>query len=144
MVYNPQRAQQAYKTTSISTASQSRLIIMLFEGAMRFMNQFIDAVKRTSIEEAHENSIKAQRIMTELIIALDHSKGGDTSRMIEAAYDNIRGRMANANIRKDIEMATKVIRDLESFRDTWTQVFREVDRESAPMAPTEGGVSIKT
>lgn len=143
MTYTPQRAQKAYKTTSIATASQGRLVVMLFEGAMRFMTQFIEATRRTDIEAAHTNSLKAQRIMTELILALDHSKGGDVSRTIEAAYDNIRSRMALSNIRKDIEMAEKVIADLDSFRATWTEVFRSADPDAMP-APVQPGVSIKT
>lgn len=133
---------QQYKTTSIQTASQPRLIAMLFEGAIRFMNQFIEAVKAGRIEPAHENAMKAQRIMTELILALDHSKGGDVSRAIEAAYDDMRTRMMMANIRKDVVIAATVIQDLDSFRETWARVFKEVD--VAPPPSRQTGVSIKT
>lgn len=144
MTTNPYKAQQAYKTTSVQTASQGRLIVMLFEGAARFMNQFIEDVQSRRIESAHNNSIKSQRIMTELILALDHSKGGEISRTIEAAYDDIRRRMTVSNIRKDVEMANGVIRDLEQFRDTWVEVFKKVDVETLSRQPPPSGVSIKT
>jgi flagellar secretion chaperone FliS len=144
MATNPYKAQQAYKTTSVQTAGQGRLIVMLFEGAIRFMNQFNDDVKERRIESAHNNSIKAQRIMTELILALDHSKGGEISRAIEAAYDDIRRRMTVSNIRKDVETSNGVIRDLEQFRETWIEVFKKVDVESLSRQPPQSGVSIKT
>ncbi len=139
MAVNPYKQ---YKTTSIQTASQGRLIAMLFEGAIKFMNFFIEAVHTGKIELAHENSMKAQRIMTELILALDHSKGGDVSRAIEAAYDDIRTRMVISNIRKDPVLAAAVIKDLDSFRETWSKVFKEVDVASPPAM--QAGVSIKT
>lgn len=136
-------AHDTYRTTAIQTASQARLISMLFEGAAKFMAQFIIAAKERRIEAAHENSMKAQRIVTELILALDHSKGGEVSRVIEAAYENIRSRMALANIRKDVAIAQAVIKDLNEFKETWVQVFKSVDFEQAP-APLFSGVSIKT
>lgn len=144
MSTNPYKAQQAYKTTSVQTASQGKLIIMLFEGAIRFMNQFSEDVRERRIESAHNNSIKAQRIMTELIIALDHSKGGDVSRAIENAYDDIRRRMTVSNIRKDTAVADTVIADLDQFRETWVQVFKKVDLEAIGSKPSMTGVSIKT
>lgn len=145
MSYNPYKAQQAYKTTSIQTAGQGRLIIMLFEGAIRFMNRFAEAARERKIEEAHNNSIKAQRIVTELILALDHSKGGDVSRVIEAAYEDIRRRMIQSNIRKNLDLVPGIVTDLESFRETWSQVFRIVDLDGAASPPLEGGgVSIQT
>lgn len=146
MTMNPYKAQQVYKTTSIQTASQGRLIIMLFEGAIRFINQFSEAAKLRKIEEAHNNSIKAQRIMTELILALDHSKGGDVSRVIERAYEDIRTRMITANIRKDFEMTEQIVKDLEAFKDAWNEIFRkvEVTEMIEPSSSAQTGVSIKT
>ena len=136
MSYQANRAQLAYRTTSVQTASQSKLIIMLFEGAARFMRQFIEACNQQRIEEAHTNAVKAQRIMTELIVCLDHDKGGEVAKLIETAYSNIRRRMAEANIKKDLALAELVIADLESFRDTWNEVFQKVGDGGTP--PTAG------
>lgn len=143
MPINPQRAQQAYRTTSIQTAGQGRLVAMLFEGAVKFMNQFIEAVNEGKVERAHDNSIKAQRIMAELTLALDHSKGGEVSRTIESAYEDIRNRMMMANIRKDVKLAQQVISDLESFKETWAEVFRKTEIEP-PSYAAQAGVSIST
>ncbi|MBL4889576.1 MAG: flagellar export chaperone FliS [Candidatus Lindowbacteria bacterium] len=143
MSVHPKAAHNAYRTTAVQTASQSRLIAMLFEGAAKFMHIFIDATQNKKIEIAHLNSIKAQRIITELIVALDHNKGGDVSRVIQAAYEDIRNRMAMSNIKKDVEMAQKVIEDLGDFKRTWEQVFKSVSIDQ-PMPPEHSGVSIKT
>ena len=143
-MYTAQSAQKAYKTTSIQTASQGRLIAMLFEGAARFMNQFRDAVGARKFEEAHENSVKAQRILTELIIALDHQKAPEISAVLQAAYEDIRSRMAVANIRKETSGVSKFVADLEAFRETWTEVFKKVDGEQRTTAPRQTGVSLRT
>lgn len=143
MSVNPYKAQQTYRTTSIQTASQGRLVVMLFEGAIRFMNVFVEAARAGEIERAHEHSMKAQRIMTELILALDHEKGGDVSRNIERAYEDIRRRMTMANIRKDVVVAETVIKDLDAFRETWTEVFKQVEVET-PSPQSQQGVSIRT
>lgn len=137
------KANQVYKTTSVQTASQSRLVAMLFEGAVKFMNQFVEAVGEGKVERAHDNSIKAQKIIAELSLALDHSKGGDVSRAIEAAYEDIRHRMMMSNIRKDVTLAQGVIADLESFKETWAEVFRNADIEP-PSHQAQMGVSIRT
>ncbi|HBW47005.1 TPA: flagellar export chaperone FliS [bacterium] len=143
MTMNPYKAQQAYKTTSIQTASQGRLVVMLFEGAIKFMNQFAEATKARKIEEAHNNSMKAQRIMTELILALDHSKGEEISRIIARAYEEIRVRMITANIRKDVAMVEEIVKDLDAFRTTWNEVFKKVE-VNVESPKTQSGVSIKT
>lgn len=136
-------AQKAYRNTSIQTASQGRLVAMLFEGAIKFMNQFREAVNDKRIAEAHESSIKAQKIMTELMVSLDHEKAPDVSRLLSAAYEDIRGRMISANVRKDIETVDKIIEDLDSFKQTWSDVFKKADSERIS-APGTSGVSLQT
>lgn len=144
MAVNSYKAHQTYRNTSVQTAGQGRLVVMLFEGAIRFMHQFIDACGEGQIERAHENAMKAQRIMSELTFALDHTKGGDVSRAIEQAYEDIRRRMTMSNIRKDVVAAETVIEDLETFRATWTQVFKQVDVEGSAPSAQAGGISITT
>lgn len=114
----------AYRRSSVETASPGRLVILCFEAAVRHMKRFQEAVEAKRYEDAHNASIKAQRIMMELLLALDRSQG-EVADALARAYDDIRSRMIRANIAKSTEGVDDLIRHLEEFRGAWEEVFRK-------------------
>ncbi len=116
---------EVYRRSNIETSSPGRLVVLCFEAAVRHMGTFSDAVRNRRIEDAHNAAIKAQRIVLELSLALDPEKGGEIAKMLRAAYDRLRYRMVNANLRKNAEEGDAIAKELDGFRQAWDEVFKK-------------------
>lgn len=130
----------AYKKTSIQTASQGRLVVMCFEVSARNARLAAAAIRERRLGAAHDHLIKAQRIVTELYLSLDRGVG-DVAETIGRAYENLRFRLVQANVRKDADLCEATASDLEEFGRIWTEVFKKAEA-SAP-ATEVPGVSIR-
>ena len=108
-----------YLETSIQTASPQQLLIMLYDGAIRFCKLGIEAIKRKDYEDANTQLTKAQQIISEFQITLDRSIpiSGDLSRL----YDYFYTRLIQANIHKQVEPAEEVLGYLQELRETWME-----------------------
>lgn len=111
-----------YKTQQIMTASPQELTLMLYNGAIRFVAESIQAIERKDIPKAHETNIKAQNIVREFINTLDMQY--EVSEGLDKLYDYIEYRLIQANIKKDIAQLEEAKGMLTELRDTWYQVMK--------------------
>ncbi|HHT73222.1 MAG TPA: flagellar export chaperone FliS [Firmicutes bacterium] len=114
-------AYQVYRQTQVNTASQGELILMLFDGAIRFANQAQELIAEGDLEGANGKLIRAQDIMTELMVSLDMDQG-EIAQNLYQLYDYIHDCLLRANIRKDVGLIEQAVRLLAELRDTWRQV----------------------
>lgn len=112
----------AYANNKISTASPADLVLMLYEGAIKFCNIAIAAIENNDIEKAHNNIVKVQRIIQEFQIALDFKYA--TAKDFNEVYIYLLHRLAEANIKKDKGSLEEVLGHLRTMRDTWKEVMR--------------------
>src|SRR5690242_7882581 len=95
----------AYRQNSVQTASPGQLILMLFDGALRFMGcalQGFEGSDPLSRNEAiHVNLVKTQAIIDELQLSLNMEVGGEFARTMSSLYDFLRGQLRDANLRKE-------------------------------------------
>lgn len=123
MISNPYKQ---YQQSSIMTASREELTMLLYNGAIKFCNQSIEAIENKNIQKAHNCNIKAQNIIIELQETLD--KNYIYAKDINNIYNFIRELLMEGNITKDkekIEQAASLIRE---FRDLWQQVVNKVKK----------------
>jgi len=111
-----------YKTQQIMTASPQELTLMLYNGAIRFVTESIQAIERKDIPKAHETNIKAQNIVREFMNTLDMQY--EVSEGLDKLYDYIEYRLIQANIKKDISQLEEAKGMLTELRDTWYQVMK--------------------
>ena len=109
---------QQYKKTQVDTASQGKLIVMLYDGAIRFVNIAIEAMPTKNIEKIHNNILKAQEIINELISSLNMDVG-DISQKLFSLYMYMNKRLMDANIQKDAAPLVEVRKYLMELRDAW-------------------------
>lgn len=114
-------AYQAYRQTQVSTASQGELLLMLFDGAIRFARQGQEHMKKGEIEQANFKLIRAQDIVNELILSLD-LEVGEIAQNLQQLYTYIYDLLVQANIKKSAEKVDEAINMLTELRDTWEQV----------------------
>lgn len=120
MINNPYAK---YANNRIVTASPAELTLMLYEGAIKFCNIAILGIEEGSIQKAHDNITKAERIIQELKITLNHKY--PVAKDFENIYNYLIRRLHQANIKKDKEILEEVNTHLRSVRDTWKEVMRK-------------------
>ena len=115
------RAHQAYTQYGIEMQTQGNLIIMLYDGAIRFITTAQTAIENKKYAEAHENIMKAQRIVQEFIRTLNFS-AGEISNQLLSLYEYMIHQLIQANVKKDIEILEEVKEHLTELRSAWVQI----------------------
>lgn len=112
----------AYANNKVTTASPADLVLMLYEGAIKFCNIAIVAIEKKEIEKAHINLVKAQNIIIEFQASLDYKYA--TAKDFNEVYTYLLARLREANMKKDVEIIEEVLKHLRTMRDTWKEVMR--------------------
>jgi flagellar secretion chaperone FliS len=122
-----QNPYQAYQTTQVQTASTGEIVVLLYDGAVRFLNRGLLALDEGRSDTAHADIIRGQEIVLELMTGLDLDRGGDLASNLRDLYIYMYQTLVQANIRKDRELVVTVIRLLDELRAAWrTVVFGSV------------------
>jgi len=111
-----------YKTTQITTANQGKLIVMLYDGAIKFLTIALENIEPKKYDIVNNNIIKAQDIITELLLSLNMDEGGEISRNLFSLYMYFKKQLLEANIKKDPVIITHTIKLLKEMREAWDQI----------------------
>ena len=114
----------AYQKTAILTASQEQLLVMLYDGAHRFLCQAAIAMREDNIELSHVKLRRAEAIINHLRASLDFERGGQLSERLEAIYAFCTRHLLEARLKRDPERVEKVDELLGQLRDAWAQVAK--------------------
>lgn len=120
MVGNPYAQ---YQNSKILTASPAELTLMLYDGAIKFGNIAIAAMKNGEVQRAHDNIVRVERIIEEFRSTLDHNY--EVAKEFDKVYVYLLERLLICNSKKDPEVMEEIISHLRSMRDTWTEVMRK-------------------
>lgn len=115
-------AYSQYSNNKVMTASPAELVLMLYEGMIKFCNRAIEAVDNKEIEKAHINIVKMEKIVDHLRRTLDMKY--PVANEFEKIYVYLYKQMVTANIRKDKEILEEILGHLHMLRDTWKTVMR--------------------
>jgi flagellar protein FliS len=128
VAYN--NALSTYKETRIKTASQGQLIIMLYNEAVRQLDQALalmglnDSGKKdpARIEKIGKAVVKTQEIVSELMVSLDFEQGGDIARNLFSLYTWFNRELMEANIGQDAQRLSTVRNLIDELRNTWQEI----------------------
>ena len=115
----------AYLRSKVMTATPAELTLMLYEGAIKFVNKAIMSIEKKDIMGAHNNLMKTQRIIEELRASLDHKY--PVAKEFDTVYEYILRRLVDANIKKDKDILEEVLEHLRTMRDTWKEVMKNAN-----------------
>ncbi|NDC73985.1 flagellar export chaperone FliS [bacterium] len=120
---------RAYQSQSILTASPGQLVLLLFDGALRFMNQARASFAEPEgspkrLETINTSILRAQAILNELQANLNHEAGGDISKNLDRLYDYYNRRLLEANMRKQEAPLIEVEALVRTLRDGWAEMLR--------------------
>lgn len=116
----------AYANNKVNTASPADLVLMLYEGAIKFCNIAIVAIGNKDIQKAHDNIMKVERIIQEFQITLNHKYA--TAKDFDEVYTYLMHRLREANMKKDAEILEEVLKHLRTMRDTWKEVMKQAKK----------------
>jgi len=119
MTYN--RALNSYNQMNSNIERPEKLILMLYEGALRFANFAKKAIREENIEEKVKYIIKTSNIFIELINSLDFEKGGDIAHYLNGLYAYQLQLLAKANLENNEKYLDDVIRVLKGLIEAWKE-----------------------
>lgn len=111
-----------YKETQITTANQGKLIVMLYDGAIKFLNIAVENMQPKTYDIVNSNIIKTQDIITELMLSLNMKEGGEISKSLFSLYMFFKKQLLEANIKKDPEIIKGVVKMLRELREAWDKI----------------------
>lgn len=118
----------SYQQTQVATASPENILIMLYDGAIRFTRQAILGIREGDVSGKVTGIQKAMAIVAEFRNTLDHEVGGEIASNLDALYDYMIRSMMDANLKND-ERPLVVVEDLLcGLRETWMQAI-EINRQ---------------
>ena len=118
---NPYASPNAYRENSILTASPEQLVVMLYDGAGRFLRQAEGAMIEGSWIQAGEKLTRAEAIIDELLATLDMD-AGEVADRLQSIYVFCKTRLIEARIERDAVRVDQVARLLGELREAWSQV----------------------
>jgi flagellar protein FliS len=127
-------AYNQYKENSIQTSSPEELTLMLYNGLVKFIMRGIDSIDKKNMQEAHNNIIRAQDIITEFMYTLDMRY--ELSASLNSIYDYMLRRLIEANLAKDKSILEEVLGFAKILRDTWEQAMKISKHQVKKPEPT--------
>ncbi|MDR1206145.1 MAG: flagellar export chaperone FliS [Peptococcaceae bacterium] len=115
-----------YRQQQIASTPSDKILLMLYDGAVRFCEKAKVAIQDKDVQEANNFIIKVERIVEELRSCLDMSY--EISHNLYSLYDYMYNRLMEANLKKDVAMLDEVSGMLAELRETWGQAVVEAKK----------------
>ncbi|WP_082063204.1 flagellar export chaperone FliS [Paenibacillus sp. IHBB 10380] len=111
-----------YRQSSVQTSTPEQLVIMLYDGAIRFIRIAVDGMDKRNYEITNLNVSKAQTIISELMSTLDYTY--DISKNLYSLYEYIYHLLIQSNIKKEKALAEEALGYIQELKDTWLEAIK--------------------
>ena len=105
-----------YQTNNITTATPEKLMIMLFDGAIQFLQKAKSAIEEKNLLERSTNIENARKILRELMRTIDLENGNDVSKSLFRLYNKMAMKLIKANVSRNSALIDEVIEDFSNIR----------------------------
>ncbi len=128
----PNYKSSVYREVSITTSSQTQLIVMLYDGAIRFLRRGIEAIESSNIEAKAAASDRALAIVQHLHLSLDMDRGQEISANLERLYSFVIAQITEGSSGLQPRKLEEAIKVLDTLRSAWAEVAQQERAESVP------------
>lgn len=132
------QAYRHYATTQAQTADRGELVVMLYEGALKFLSRAVAALQAGNLEEAHNSLVRCQDIVAELMGSLN-MEAGEIAFNLLRIYEYMHRRLVDANLGKDERAVREVAGLLRDLLPAWQEAARRVRTLSLPEREARAG-----
>lgn len=122
MKTNMKRGYQVYQDAQAQELDQAKLILMMFAGAIRFLDRALD-IGNMNDEHAGKFINRAKKVILELISSLDMDNAGEMGAVLFRAYHGLFLKLNTAYMQNDIRKIEEVRGSLAELEDSWRHVF---------------------
>ena len=134
------RAAKSYREEQVNGLSQKELILMLYDGAVKFACEAKEAIENKDYVRSHKAILRARDIVTELLRILDMEKGGEVAKNLQRLYVYMIGRLVEVNFTKELRLLDNVVDILQNLRSAWAELdFEKAMADAAPDNGQDGG-----
>ena len=132
-----------YQKTTVETASNEKILIMLYDGAIQFLNKAKIALSEKNWEQSHNNLMGAQRILEEFINTIDKEPNPELAQNLINLYEYFITRLVQANMKHQIEPVDEVLKFLKELKATWEQAIAISQKERAELIAKTKSLNIQ-
>ena len=118
-------APHAYRESSVLSAPPEALVVMLYDGALRFLFQAAVLMREKQIEPMHRKLRRAEDIITHLRDALDMEQGGEIAERLHAIYAFCLRHLRQARFDQDPAKIEQVRKLLSELREAWATISQQ-------------------
>ena len=112
----------AYQENQVKTADHQRLVVMLYEEAIRYLREAVEAMEKADAERKGERLVFGMEVISELLASLDQEAGGEIARNLQGLYTYMLQRLVLADAEGDADKIREVISMLEELLEAWRGV----------------------
>jgi len=127
-----------YRENQITTASRGQLLLMTYDGMLRFLEEGRRAMSESRYEAQSSNITKTQTLLLDLLSSLDHTVAPVLANNLDRLYRYMYDRLTMANIKDDEKALTEVAGLLTDLREAWAEAERQT-RSQASVEPSLNG-----
>ncbi len=125
-------AHQAY-SQAFHTVGKTRQVVMLYDGAIRFIKQAKEAIRENRIEDRFNLLVRSSEVILGLQSCLDFENGDHVARVLYDFYSSVDARILTIQRTNDQELCDELIEELKEMRDAWEAI--DNDRSADETAP---------
>jgi flagellar secretion chaperone FliS len=116
------RAAQTYYQTHVQSQSPVELVVLLYDGMLRFMRAAAEAIERNDLPAKGAALSRALAVVGELQNSLNTQQGQDVAAGLDNLYTYVTGRLTDANIKNDSTPVHESIRLMAPLREAWATI----------------------
>jgi flagellar protein FliS len=136
MQMNAKNGYQAYRDAQAQELDQAKLILMMFAGAIRFLDRALE-IGTSDLRESGKYISKAKNVILELISSLDLEHSGEMGAILFRAYQGLFVKLNVAHMRDDLVKVAEVRGSLAELEDSWKRVFASPEYQVFRRNPAE-------
>lgn len=125
MTLSHQSSAGHYQQAQFATADRGQLLLLMFDGALRFLAQAEAGLSADRIEEFVSQLGRAQAVIAELLHTLDHRAGGEVASQLDRLYRFMLEHLVEANMQKSALHVQQVRRVLSIIADSYREIIQQ-------------------
>ena len=116
-------ANNQYFQQQVSTIPKEKLVLMLYEGEIKFLKKALEAISEKNIQEAHYNIRRAQDILVGLMSGVNRALGQIAENFFNL-YEYMHSRLIDANVEKNADMVKEVLDMTIELKNAWEKMLK--------------------
>ena len=129
------RGVDAYRRTEAQSASPMQLVVMLYDGALRFLSEARAAQTTGDLARRAHALRRVTAIVAECHSTLDLERGGAVAADLDRLYSYISTRLLDVTVHRDATALEEVHKLMTTLRQAWAEAAAQDVLDAAAVPP---------